>query len=103
MAAAPLNIAPLEPFSLKSEDWDLWSKRFARYLTAASIAQQSDQIKIETLIYCVGSQAEEILTTFKFEQNESNESYADVKRKFDNHFVARRNIIFERAKFNRGS
>jgi hypothetical protein len=27
--------------------------------------------------------------------------YAKVKEKFDNHFIVRRNVIFERAKFNK--
>ena len=31
----------------------------------------------------------------------TKKKYAKVKEKFDNHFIVRRNVIFERAKFNK--
>ena len=43
---------------------------------------------------------DDILTSFML-SDEGRKSYATVKNKFDNHFIQRRNVIFERAKFNR--
>ena len=45
----------------------------------------------------MGDQAEDILRSFTL----SEEDRKNVKAKFDNHFIQRRNVIFERAKFNR--
>ena len=47
----------------------------------------------------MGDQAEDILTSFKLTEEEL-ESYEVVLKKFDEHFIVRRNVIFERAKFN---
>ena len=47
----------------------------------------------------MGDQAEDILTSFKLTSDELK-SYDKVMKKFDDHFIVRRNIIFERAKFN---
>ena len=48
----------------------------------------------------MGDQADDILISFKLSTSQLKQ-YHTVKTKFDEHFVVRRNIIFERAKFNR--
>ena len=48
----------------------------------------------------MGDQADDILTSFKLSATQLNQ-YHTVKTKFDEHFVVRRNVILERAKFNR--
>ena len=48
----------------------------------------------------MGDQADDILTSFKLSTSQQKQ-YHTVKTKFDEHFVVRRNVIFERAKFNR--
>ena len=55
---------------------------------------------MNTLIYAMGDQADDILRWFTLSE-EDRKNYAIVKAKFDCHFVQRRNVIFERAKFNR--
>ena len=52
------------------------------------------------LIYAMGHQAEDILTSLKLTQNELKK-YDIVKTKLDSYFVIRRNVIFERSKFNK--
>jgi len=47
----------------------------------------------------MGDQADDILNSFKPSATQLKQ-YHTVKTKFDEHFVVRRNIIFERAKFN---
>ena len=51
------------------------------------------------LIYAMGDQADDILNSFKLSTTQLKQ-YRTVKMKFDEHFVVRRNVIFERAKFN---
>jgi hypothetical protein len=48
----------------------------------------------------MGPEADDIFASF--ELNDVNKKkYAIVKDKFDNHLIVRRNVIFERAKFNK--
>ncbi|KAJ8050928.1 hypothetical protein HOLleu_04311 [Holothuria leucospilota] len=68
------------------------------------------------LIYCLGEQAEEIYNSFTFPgaqvpgegstaqtSRPAERTFAEVKAKFENHFIARRNVIYKRAKFNQRS
>ena len=47
----------------------------------------------------MGDAADDILRSFKLTEADSK-VYETVKEKFESHFVKRRNVIFERAKFN---
>ena len=48
----------------------------------------------------MGHQAEDILTSLKLTEDELKK-YDTVKAKLDSYFVIRRNVIFERSKFNK--
>ena len=48
----------------------------------------------------MGDQADDIFRSFTLSEEE-RKSYSVVKEKFDRHFIQRRNVIFERARFNR--
>ena len=50
----------------------------------------------------MGDEADDIMTGFGLIEEEKRE-YDVVKTTYDGHFVVRRNAMFERAKFNRGS
>ena len=54
---------------------------------------------MNTLIYSMGDEADDILRSFGLSEEDSKK-YDTVVAKFESHFVKRRNIIFERAKFN---
>ena len=58
-------------------------------------------MQVNTLIYAMGDQDDDILRSFELSE-EDRKNYRVVKSKFDSYFVQRRNVIFERAKFNRG-
>ena len=47
----------------------------------------------------MGDEADDILQSFSLSEDEQK-VYDRVKTRFERHFVKRRNIIFERAKFN---
>ena len=84
----------------RQEEWPKWSRRFERFRQASGLAKEEEESQINTLIYAMGDQADDILTSFKLSTTQLKQ-YHTVKTKFDEHFVIRRNVIFERAKFNR--
>ena len=47
----------------------------------------------------MGEQADDIFISFEL-TTEEEKNYEEVKKKFENHFIVKRNVIFERAKFN---
>ena len=70
--------------------------------SSLKIGAEGRRRQVNTLIYAMGDQANDIPTSFML-SDEDRKSYATVKSKFDNRFIQRRNVLFERAKFNRRS
>ena len=52
-----------------------------------------------TLLYCMGEEAEDVLTSTGI-SDEERKRYDAVMSKFDGFFKVRKNLIFERARFN---
>ena len=101
MATLGAQVSPPEPFSFnKPEQWCRWIRRFERYVVASGLADKGEEAKLNTLIYCMGDEADDILRSFTYADGESDASYETVKGKFDNHFIPKRNVIYERALFN---
>ena len=51
-------------------------------------------------MYCLGEESDDVLTSTGI-TNDERKNYKDVLKKFDSFFKVRRNVIFERALFNR--
>ncbi|XP_018403211.1 PREDICTED: uncharacterized protein LOC108780116 [Cyphomyrmex costatus] len=83
----------------KPEQWSNWIKRFERYLTVSKLAAGSDKEKIDLLCYSMGERSEEILTQIMPAITTST-TFELVKNKFDSYFRPKKNVIFERFKFN---
>ena len=56
-------------------------------------------MQVSTLVYSMGAQAEDVLACLTLTEKQRTK-YADVKAGLDGYFVKKRNVIFERAKFN---
>ncbi|KAL5020662.1 hypothetical protein ScPMuIL_002255, partial [Solemya velum] len=80
-------------------NWQRWVQRFSRFRQASDLSEKSDETQINTLIYTMGPAAEDILASLNLTRDE-RKKFDTVKAKFDAYFVVRRNIIYERAKFN---
>ncbi|XP_036435971.1 uncharacterized protein LOC118814457 isoform X2 [Colossoma macropomum] len=93
------QVPPPEKFTFKAEDWPRWRKRFERFRIASGLETQADENQVNALIYAMGEEAEDILTSLHLSPAEASE-FCTVKNKLDAHFITRRNVIFERAKFN---
>ena len=83
---ASCQVPPPEKFNFKPEEF-----RKATELDGES--------QVNTLIYSMGEEADDIVMSFGL-TNEEAKQYIMVKGKFEAHFVVKRNVIFERAKFN---
>ena len=70
------------------------SQRFERFRKATGLDKQTGKKQVNTLIYTMGEQADDIFISFKF-TTEQEKNYEEVKEKFENYFVVKRNIIFE--------
>jgi len=66
------KIAQPEKFSYCQPDqWPKWIRCFERFCQALGLAEKSDESKINTLIYCMGTEAEDILASFGLTDEDS--------------------------------
>lgn len=79
-------------------DWPKWSRRFERFRQASFLVKEEEDNQINALIYAMGDQADDILTSFKLSATQLKRCHT-VRKKFDEHFLVRLNVIFGRAKF----
>ena len=75
-------------------------KRFKQFHLASGLVSGSDERQISTLLHCLGGDFEDILDSTNITE-EDRKKYNKVIEKFDSHFQVRRNLIFERARFNK--
>ena len=99
--ASMFQVPPPESFTFSTpEEWPKWVRRFERFRCASGLKEKDEESQVNTLIYCMGNEADDILRSFQMSE-EDKQKYAKVKDKFDAHFDKCKNTIFERAKFNR--
>ena len=99
--AATFQIAPPEPFSFsRPNEWTKWIRRFERYKSASGLEDKSEVPQVNTLIYTMGPQADDIFQSFDLSDGDKKK-YSAVKSKFDSHFIKRKNVIYEHARFNK--
>ena len=79
--------------------WAKWIKRFECYSIALGLKEKSNVERVSTLLYAMGESADDILATLRVDETKA--SYEEMKSALDNYFGARRNVIVERARFNR--
>ena len=97
--AATYQVVPLEAFNFNSpEEWTKWIRCFERFRKASGLETKNEEAQVITLIYTMGDKGDDILQSFSL--SEADKKYNIVKEKIDSHFVKRRNVIYERAKFN---
>ena len=80
--------------------WSKWIRKFNRYMTVSGLDEKPEPKQVDSLIYCMGEKAEDILDTFKLSA-EDQKKFNIVKESFDRHFSSTTSTVYERAKFNR--
>ena len=94
---ASLRLQPPEPFQFARPDsWARWKCRYEQFRVAAGISGEDERRQVNTLLYCLGPEAEDVLTSTGISSKE-RKKYASVLKKLDDFFQVRKNIIFERA------
>ena len=75
-------------------------KKFEQFRIASGLSGDTEPRQVSTLLYCLGENAEDVLNSTNI-TDADKERYQPVIQKFDEFFQVRRNVIFERARFNR--
>eukprot|EP00057_Strongylocentrotus_purpuratus_P018713 XP_011673187.1 PREDICTED: uncharacterized protein K02A2.6-like [Strongylocentrotus purpuratus] len=83
----------------QAEQWPKWSRRFERYRIASGLASKPDSEQVSTLLYAMGECADDIIVSLNVK--EETAKYDDVIATLKKYFNVRKNIIVERAKFNK--
>ena len=98
---ASLHLKLPEYFNFKQPDeWSRWKIRFEQYRVASGLSEDSAEKQINTLLYCMGEEAEVVLTSTGISPGD-RKVYEGVCKKLDEFFKVRHNVIFERACFNK--
>ena len=66
----------------------------------SGIQSQEQALQVNAFLYAMDGDAEDTMASFTFTEEAFADKYDAVKAKFENHFIAKRNVIHERAKFN---
>ena len=99
--ATGMHLQPPESFNFQTPDeWPHWRKRFEQYRIASGLGAKSQEQQVNTLFYCLGEESDDVLTSTDVTVDE-RKSYSEVFAKFDRFFTVHKNVIFERAVFNR--
>ena len=88
------------PFNFsRPNDWPRWTRRFERFQEASSLTGKGEETQVNTLIYTMGAEEDDVLQLFKLSE-ENQKKYGIVKKKFEDYLLKQRNTIYQRAKFN---
>ena len=84
---------PDKPDSKKPEEWKWWIEPFECYRISAGLDAKEAKVQINTLVYAMGGNANEIFKSF--ELTEEDQVYETIKQLLEIHFVGRKNAIFD--------
>lgn len=80
--------------------WSTWIEQFEDYAYATGLYQATDEVRVRTLLYCMGVQARRVLASFNLSAEEV-QSYSVVKSKFTSYFVHPLNEVHESYRFHK--
>ena len=58
------QVTPPSKFSFKTVDWTRWIRRFERFRMATELDKKDEGRQVNTLIYTMGDEADDILLSF---------------------------------------
>lgn len=92
------GIEPMNFTGNLSENWKLWRQRFENYLVASEIGKKDESIQVAQLIHYIGVEGIRIYNTFTLNEDD-NKKLKKVLKCFENHFLPKKNLSYERFKF----
>ena len=92
-----LSLTPPGRFDFKRPDaWPKWKHCFQQYLTATELDKEEDAPKTSMLLYYLGKESEDVLTSTNIIKA-GCKKYIAIVEKFDSFFNIWRNVINEHA------
>ena len=59
-----IRLQPPDAFNFRNpNDWPRWKKRFEQFRVASNLSRDPEDRQISTLLYCLGEEAENVLTS----------------------------------------
>lgn len=97
------NLTPPTPLQLqgnKAEQWKKWKQRWANYCIASGLSTKQAAIQTATFLHVIGEEGMDIFNTFKWEAEGDQSRLETILQRFEEYFVPKKNITFERHIFN---
>ena len=66
-----LSVPAAFPFDTP-DNWPKWKCRFQQYHLASGLSQESEERQVNTLLYCLGEEVEDILASTNIGETERN-------------------------------
>ena len=82
-----------------AENWTKWYQKFHNFLIAMEKIEKPDETKITILLNLLGDEGASIFNAFKFDENVNRKIFNSVIKKFEEHCVPCKNVVFERYNF----
>ena len=73
ISIASYQVTPPELFNFKAGDWPKWIQRFERFRKATGLDEKKGENQVNTLIYSMGQQADDIFASFTLNEEESQD------------------------------
>ena len=106
MASGQLNLPPPPPLEIHDanafEKWKKFGLAWTNYALATELTEKPEEVQVATLLTVIGEEARDVFTTFTgWAKAGDARKIGPVLAKFANYCQTRKNIPFERYKFNR--
>lgn len=103
--ASGYNLPPPEPLEIHdanaADKWKKFKRAWQNYAIAIEVNKKSEQVQVATLLTVIGEEAREVFATFTWEAEDDQNKIGIVLDKFGAYCQPRKNIPFERYRFNR--
>ena len=96
------RLKSIEPLSLQgnvAENWRRWIQRWKLYVVASGADKKTEAIQCAIFLHTIGQDAIEVYNTFTFTE-EQVDKINPLIQKFEDHCAWKKNLTYERYKFN---
>ena len=102
--ASGYSLPPPPPLEIHgantSEKWKRFYRAWSNYSVATELNKKPEPVQVATLLTVIGEEAREVFATFRWETEEDQTKIGNVIDKFKTYCEPRKNIPFERYRFN---
>ena len=100
-AGYSLPPSPLEIHDANASDkWKKFYRAWSNYVIATKLDKKSEAVQMAALLTVIGEEAREVFATFRWQDEEDQAKIGKVVDKFKAYCQPRKNIPFERYRFN---